>query len=113
MDELSPRTELLDNFFHDLLGAFQQLVELEDAASRGGRSSADRERRTLRPSRSCATVPWELATTLDDLRALMPVIRGRQRAYQQARSELAEAQPAAGGVHRQALPQPRACRSPT
>jgi len=89
-EELSPRTEELDSWFLDLRGIVNEMIALEADANRGGRSTADRARRTqsVKELRN-----YCLATqfTLEDLDALVRVVRQRQRAFQQARSDLAEA----------------------
>lgn len=90
VDRLSPRTEMLDAFFQDLVQAFEHLQALEEAANRGGRSSAERERRT-RFTKELRDRTLHMRATLDELRVLIPVIQRRQREFQKVRSELAEA----------------------
>jgi RNA polymerase primary sigma factor len=90
VEVLSPRTEDLDAWVLDLRRLVQDMTVAEEGANRGGRSAAARARRMhcvkeLRDHCQAAQMP------LEDLQALMRAIRARQRIYQQARSELAEA----------------------
>jgi RNA polymerase primary sigma factor len=90
VEQLSPRTEELDVWFLDLRRLVQEMKKLEEGANHSGRSAADRALRTrcvkeLRDN--CLAAQF----TLEDLQALVRVIRKRQRAFQQARSQLAEA----------------------
>ncbi|MCI0380076.1 MAG: sigma-70 family RNA polymerase sigma factor [Gemmataceae bacterium] len=90
IEELSPRTELLDTWFVDLLGVANDMRRLESAANRPGRSLAVRELRT-RSAKELRDKCLEVLATPEYLHSLMPVIRARQQTYQKARRELAEA----------------------
>jgi RNA polymerase primary sigma factor len=63
---------------------------LENEANRGGRSAADRARRT-RCIKQLRDLCLSALLTIEELRGLVRVVRRRHGAYQQARSELAEA----------------------
>jgi len=90
VEELSPRTEDLDTWFMELRRSFQEMQMLEQESNRGGRSAEDRARRmrAVKDLRDCC-----LATqfTMEDMRVLVRSVRTRQRAFQNARGELAEA----------------------
>jgi RNA polymerase primary sigma factor len=90
VEELSPRTEDLDGWILDLRRLAQEMTTLEQGANRSGRSAAARARR-MRCVKDLRHLCQSAQLPLDDLQALVRVIRGRQRAYQKARSELAEA----------------------
>ncbi len=90
VESLSPRTEELDGWVTGLHHLVNEMTQLEQGASRPGRSDAARARRT-----KCVKELRDLGVaaqfTLEDLQALVRVITIRQRAYQRARSDLAEA----------------------
>src|SRR5262245_21011420 len=90
VEELSPRTEVIDLWVLDLRKLARQMAELNAGISRGGRSLADREHRT-RCSKELRNKILEAQTTVEDLTSLVRVIRRRQDIFQQARGELAEA----------------------
>jgi RNA polymerase primary sigma factor len=90
VEEMSPRTEELDSWFLELRRLVQEMNHLEEDAAHGGRSVADRTRR-LRCVKDLRNHCLAAQFTLEDLRALVRVVRKRQRAFQEARSELAEA----------------------
>ena len=90
VEELSPRTELLDLWFMELCLRVSEMESLEVEATQAGRSTVARENRT-RAAKELRDRSQQALGTLEDLRALVRVIRQRQRAFQRARSELAEA----------------------
>src|SRR5204863_3568292 len=90
VEEISPRTEELDSWFLDLRRLLQEMNSLEEGASHGGRSVADRTRR-LRCIKDLRDRCLAAQITVEELRVLVRVVRKRQRTFQQARSELAEA----------------------
>jgi RNA polymerase primary sigma factor len=89
VEEISPRTELLDTFADDLFQFARHLDNLEREIAGSGRSAAGRERQT-RLVKELRDKTMDACATHEELTALVRVIRGRQRLYQQARSELAE-----------------------
>jgi RNA polymerase primary sigma factor len=89
IEELSPRTELLERLSEDLPRWAAGMTELERQISRCGRSAAGRERQT-RLTKELRDLTLEARTTREDLLGLVKVIQSRQRLYQQARRELAE-----------------------
>ena len=90
VEELSPRTEELDALFLDVRKLAQEVTRLEAEANKGGRSAADRARRT-RCAKEMRDICLTSMCTVEQLLALAKVVRARQNAFQQARSELAEA----------------------
>ena len=90
VEELSPRTEELDSLFLEVRKLAQEATGLEVEANRAGRSAADRARRT-RCAKALRDICLAARCTVEQLRALVKVVRARQNAFQQARSELAEA----------------------
>lgn len=90
VEELSPRTEWLDALVDELWQVLSNMRELEAGASSGGRSNGDRERRT-RCTKQLRNLIQEMRIAPDELEGLLEIIRKRQARYQQARSELAEA----------------------
>ncbi len=90
VEELSPRTEELDALFLDVRKLAQEATRLEAEANKGGRSAADRARRT-RCAKELRDICLASRCTVEQLLALAKVVRARQNAFQQARSELAEA----------------------
>jgi RNA polymerase primary sigma factor len=89
VEEISPRTELLDTFADELFQFARHLDNLEREIAGCGRSAAGRERQT-RLVKELRDKTMDACATREELTALVRVIRGRQRLYQQARSELAE-----------------------
>jgi RNA polymerase primary sigma factor len=89
IEEMSPRTELLERLSEDLPRWAAGMTELERQISRCGRSAAGRERQT-RLTKELRDLTLEARTTREDLLGLVKVIESRQRLYQQARRELAE-----------------------
>jgi RNA polymerase primary sigma factor len=90
VEQLSPRTEELDAWFLEERRKVQEMTSLEEEANRGGRSAVDRARR-MRCVKELRQRCLDSQFTLEELQALVHVVRKRRRAYQQARSELAEA----------------------
>ncbi len=90
VEELSPRTEELDAWFLDLRKLVLEMESVEECANRGGRSVADRARR-MRAVKELRDHCVAAQFTLEDLRSLVRVVRKRHRAFQQGRSDLAEA----------------------
>jgi RNA polymerase primary sigma factor len=88
--ELSPRTELIEQWVERLrlrTNELNDLAALIDAS--GGRSAAQRQERTKRIKR-LRDLMLQVRATPEDLARLMTVIDERWRTYQQARRELAE-----------------------
>jgi len=90
VEELSPRTELLDSLVEGIDKKFKEMSAIESDSNRGGRSRADNERRT-RAAKELRHLTIANHATCEELGGLLKVIRRRQRLYQEARSELAEA----------------------
>ncbi|MCC6418101.1 MAG: sigma-70 family RNA polymerase sigma factor [Gemmataceae bacterium] len=89
VEELSPRTELLEKLTEDLGGWSERLAEVEREIASCGRSAADRERQT-RLVKQLRDLSQEARTTPEELAGLLRVIERRYTAYKQARRELAE-----------------------
>ncbi len=89
LEELSPRTEVLDAMVEGLVHNLHELRELDHLANSPGRSALQREQRT-RATKELRNRTHELLTTPDELAPLLAVIRRRQRAFQDARRDLAE-----------------------
>jgi RNA polymerase primary sigma factor len=89
IEELSPRTELLDALTEEMARTLQDLRGLEKAANQSGRSAAQRQAQT-RAVKELRDKMHEVHATPDDLESLLNVIRRRQTLYQRLRSELAE-----------------------
>jgi RNA polymerase primary sigma factor len=90
VEEMSPRTELLERWVEeDLQKLADHLNELERKNTRLGRSASDREQRT-RITKELRDRTVEARATPEDLNALLRVIDRRHARYQQARRELAE-----------------------
>jgi RNA polymerase primary sigma factor len=89
VEELSPRTELLDAMAEEYDRTFQQVRDFEVQANRPGRSAAVRDERR-RAVKELRDKMHELLATADDMHRLLKVIRRRQAKYQHLRSELAE-----------------------
>jgi RNA polymerase primary sigma factor len=90
VEALSPRTEELDTWFLEPRRLLLEMISLEDGANRGGRSAADRAER-MRCVKKLRDLCLGAQFTVEEMRALVRVVRKRHRAFQQARSELAEA----------------------
>jgi RNA polymerase primary sigma factor len=88
--ELSPRTEVLEQWHEQLRERAAQMAELARLIETGGgRSAADRQQRTKRVKQLRDLMLSTRATT-EELNNLMEVLDRRWRFYQQARRELAE-----------------------
>ena len=81
VEELSPRTEILERWVEDLQVKSSAMTELARLIDKRAASAADRELRDKMR---------EVLTTPDDMERLLRVIRRRQVKYQQWRSDLAE-----------------------
>ncbi len=90
VEELSPRTELLERLSEDLERWSERLNELERQSNRCGRSAADRERQT-RLVKELRDLTQEIRTTPEELMGLLRVLGRRHEIYKAARRELAEA----------------------
>jgi len=89
VEELSPRTELLDAMAEEYDRSHQAVRDLETQANQHGRSTLVREQRR-RAVKDLRDKMRELLVTPDDMHSLLKVIRRRQAKYQHLRSELAE-----------------------
>jgi len=89
IEELSPRTEVLDSLAEGMAQNLLMLNQLQELANQTGRSAAAREQRT-RATKELRDRSQELLMTVEELAPLMRVVRRRQHAFQQARRDLAE-----------------------
>jgi len=89
VEELSPRTELLEAWAEGLQRTSRELTDLARLATAGGRSNADRERRN-RCVKQLRDRVLQLLITPEELSRLVAVQGLRRELYQQARGELAE-----------------------
>jgi RNA polymerase primary sigma factor len=89
VEELSPRTELLDAMAEEFDRSYQHVRELSSQAVRPGRSALLREERR-RAVKELRNKTREVVIAPDDMHRLLKVIRRRQAKYQHLRSELAE-----------------------
>jgi RNA polymerase primary sigma factor len=89
IEELSPRTELLEHWVDQLAGQLDQMVALAAQAECGARSAVERAERT-RQVKELRDRMLQLRATPEWLQVLLEVIRKRQARYQRARRELAE-----------------------
>lgn len=90
IEELSPRTELLDSLALELGAWLEETMDVQRTASGGGRSAHEQEAR-MRAGKELRHRMLEVQATPEQLERLLTVIKGRQLVYQQARRELAEA----------------------
>ncbi len=90
VEELSPRTELLERLTDDLACWAERMTELEKDISSCGRSAAGRERQT-RLVKELRDLTQEIRATPEELTGLLRVLAPRYETYKQARRELAEA----------------------
>jgi RNA polymerase primary sigma factor len=88
-EELSPRIDLLDRWTDELRPLSRQMSELARQIDAGGRTAAERERRT-RMVKQLRDLMLEVRSTPDDLARLCRVQERRRVIYQKARRELAE-----------------------
>jgi RNA polymerase primary sigma factor len=89
-EDLSPRTEYLDSLVYDLQSLADVMETLEERTTAGGRSQHDRELR-MRAAKELRDRILDSQMTAEELASLLRVVLRRQRVYQQARMELAEA----------------------
>ncbi|MCI0462806.1 MAG: sigma-70 family RNA polymerase sigma factor [Gemmataceae bacterium] len=90
VEELSPRTELLERLTDDLTCWAERMTELEKDIASCGRSAAGRQRQT-RLVKELRDLTQEVQATPEELNGLLRVLAPRYEAYEQARRELAEA----------------------
>jgi RNA polymerase primary sigma factor len=88
-EELSPRTELLELWMSQLRQRVAEMAILVRQTTAGGRSAADRERRT-KATKLLRDLMFQMRSGPEELTKLMRVIDQRWTTYQQARRELAE-----------------------
>jgi RNA polymerase primary sigma factor len=89
-EELSPRTELLNDWADELRQLSEQMSRLVVESESGGRSAADRARRT-RAVKELRDLMLQALATPEEIAGLVQVVEQRRARYQQARRELAEA----------------------
>jgi len=89
LEELSPRTEVLDALADEMGRTEHAMADLDRLANQTARSTAQREQRT-RQVKELRDRTLESLATLDELQGLLTVIRRRRNAFQHARRELAE-----------------------
>jgi len=89
IEELSPRTEVLDALADELARNTLDMADLDRRANETARSNAQREQRT-RQIKELRDRTLDTLATLDELDRLLRVINRRRKAYQHARRELAE-----------------------
>jgi RNA polymerase primary sigma factor len=89
MEELSPRTELLERWTDELESWSQRMNEVSAQIGSCGRSAADRELQT-RLTKELRDLREQTRSTEEELSRLLRIIRRRQKRYHQARRELAE-----------------------
>ncbi len=89
IEEMSPRTELLDAMTEEYDRIYQHMRQLEKQTNHAGRSAAVRAQQT-RAVKELRDKMREVLSTPDDMVRLLTVVRRRQAIYQQFRSELAE-----------------------
>lgn len=89
IEELSPRTEMVESLVAKLQRDFDHMRTLEMEASQGGRSAADRARRTQRV-KELRDRMLQLRSTPEQLENLLTVIQARAIIFQRARRALAE-----------------------
>jgi RNA polymerase primary sigma factor len=88
-EELSPRTEILEQWTSDLRKRSEALNALERSIEECGRSRAHLEQRT-KVVKELRDLTLQSRTTPEELGRLLTVIGRRQARYQRARRELAE-----------------------
>jgi RNA polymerase primary sigma factor len=103
VEELSPRTELLDAMAEEFDRSYQHVRELSSQAVRPGRSALLREERR-RAVKELRNKTREVVIAPDDMHRLLKVIRRRQAKYQHLRSD--------GPRHRGATPTGSSGRGP-
>jgi RNA polymerase primary sigma factor len=88
-EELSPRTELVELWAHQVRKQAREMNELAQQTTVGGRSAADREKRT-KTVKQLRDLMIKTRSTPEELNRLVRVIDRRWTEYQRARRELAE-----------------------
>jgi RNA polymerase primary sigma factor len=88
-EELSPRVEVLERCVEQLRRHGDEMNELARQSEIGGRSAADRERRT-KCIKELRNRVLQMLTTPEHLDKLLHVIKERAHIYQKARRDLAE-----------------------
>jgi RNA polymerase primary sigma factor len=88
-EELSPRTELLEQFMRELQDYAARMVNIEVQISRCGRSASGRAQQT-QLTKQLRDLILEARVTPDELVGLSTVLERRHKLYQKARKELAE-----------------------
>jgi RNA polymerase primary sigma factor len=89
VEELSPRTELLEQWANDLHERAEVMADLERQIDACGRSRAHLEQRT-KLVKQLRDLTLQSQATHDELAGLLRVLRRRHTRFQQARRELAE-----------------------
>jgi RNA polymerase primary sigma factor len=89
VDQVSPRTELLEQFGEELAGWVERMKDLDQRIAACGRSSAGRQEQT-KLIKELRDLTLTARGTPEDLARLVAVQRRRHQKYQQARSALAE-----------------------
>jgi RNA polymerase primary sigma factor len=89
VEELSPRTELLDALTEEMARNHMQLRTLDKQASQTGRSAVQRDQQS-RAVKELRNKVHELLATPEEMEGLLNVMRRRQTRYQHLRSDLAE-----------------------
>ncbi|MGF1582213.1 MAG: RNA polymerase sigma factor RpoD/SigA [Gemmataceae bacterium] len=89
VEELSPRTELLEQLVQDIPRWAERMRELDEQISACGRSAADRQQQT-RLTKELRDAMLGAQATQEELEGLSKVIERRHGRYQRARRELAE-----------------------
>jgi RNA polymerase primary sigma factor len=89
VEELSPRTELLDALTDEFARIQMHVRTLDKQANQTGRSATQREQQS-RAVKELRNQMHEMLATPEEMEGLLSVIRRRQASYQQLRSDLAE-----------------------
>lgn len=89
VEELSPRTELLDALAEEFGRSYVEMCELETQANATGRSAMVRTQAS-RAVKALRDRMRDVLAGTDDMERLLRVVRRRQTRYQQLRSDLAE-----------------------
>lgn len=89
VEEMSPRTELLERLTEDLPRWLHNLHDLDRQIASCGRSAAGRGQQT-KLIKELRDLTLAAHTTAEDLEKLLAVLEGRYSKYKQARRELAE-----------------------
>jgi RNA polymerase primary sigma factor len=89
VEEVSPRTDLLERFAEQLGGWLDGMKNLDDQIAACGRSAADRQEQT-RLTKQLRDLMLESQTPREDLARLARVVARRHTFYLRARRELAE-----------------------